>query len=234
MIERNSSAGAKYRRINLFGRPGVGKSTVAAHLYHEMKVRDCRVELVNEYVKGWAYMNRPIRSFDQVYCFGKQINAEDRLLCHAGLDYIISDSPILIQCCYAELNNDPVRHALRDLVRLFDIGFKPLNIFLDNPTDDHDDHGRFHDLESARAAGDIMKRVLQEEYEEYITWDPRDPAGLTRLILAKLELTNENSASPGPSNLPEHDRPGRRSLLRAALQRGGGAVRELLSALRRV
>ncbi len=179
----------KYRRINLFGRPGVGKSTVSAHIYHEMKVRDLKVELVNEYVKSWAYMGRPIRSFDQVYIFGKQINAEDRLLFHSGLDYIIADSPILIQCCYAELANDPVQPPLKELVRLFDQKFAPLNIFLDSPTEKHVDEGRFHTLETARAAAEIMKRVLTEEYGGYIAWNPHDPVGLTKLILEKLEIT---------------------------------------------
>lgn len=181
----------KLRRINLFGRPGVGKSTVAAHVYHEMKIRDLTVELVNEYVKSWAYMGRPIASFDQVYCFGKQMNAEDRLLHHSGVDYIISDSPILIQCCYATLTNDPVRHALRDLVRLFDRKYAPLNIFLDNPTDKHENQGRIHTLETAKAAAEVMKTVLTEEYGGYVTWDPRDPTGLTTFILDKLETSSQ-------------------------------------------
>ncbi len=176
----------KIRRINLFGRPGVGKSTVAAHVYHQMKVHDLKVELVNEYVKAWAHMGRPIRSFDQVYIFGKQINAEDRMLFHSNLDYIISDSPILIQCCYAALAKDPVTPSLRELVRLFDKSFAPLNIFLDNPTEKHEDAGRFHNLEASRAAAEIMKNTLVEEYGGYTTWDPRDPIGLSKFVLEQI------------------------------------------------
>lgn len=176
----------KHRRINLFGRPGVGKSTVAAHLYHEMKKRHLKVELVNEYVKSWAYMGRPVRSFDQVYIFGKQINAEDRLLFHSGLDYIISDSPIMIQFCYATMNQDPVRFALRDLVRLFDAQFKPLNIFLDSPRTAHEETGRYHSLKEAMAVAEVMKEVLAEEYGSFITWDPEDPVGLTGRVLEQL------------------------------------------------
>lgn len=177
-----------YRRINLFGRPGVGKSTVAAHIYHRMKVRNLRVELVNEYVKAWAYTGRQIRSFDQVYIFGKQLNAEDRLLFHSGLDYVIADSPVLIQCCYAALADDPVRHALRQLVRLFDQKFTPLNIFLDSPPIKHEDEGRFHTLETAQQSAEIMKQVLMEEYGGYVTWDAQDAAGLSDYVLAKLNL----------------------------------------------
>jgi hypothetical protein len=178
----------KFRRVNLFGRPGVGKSTVAAHIYHQMKVKDLKVELVNEYVKAWAHMGRPIRSFDQVYIFGKQLNAEDKLLFHSNLDYIVSDSPILIQCCYAKLANDPVAPSLRELVRLFDEKFKPLNIFLDTKIDKHEDAGRFHNLESSKAAAEIMKATLTEEYGSYITWDPMDPVGLSNFVLDQLEV----------------------------------------------
>lgn len=175
-----------YRRVNLFGRPGAGKSTVAAHIYHEMKVNDFAVELVNEYVKSWAYMGRKIRSFDQVYIFGKQLNAEDRLLFHSDLDYIVSDSPILIQYCYASLNNDPISGSLLEISRQFDKVFKPLNIFLDNKLDKHDNAGRFHDLEASNKAAQLMRDVLQIEYGNYIICDPANPASIAKLVLEKL------------------------------------------------
>src|SRR5687767_6624544 len=129
-----------YRRVNLFGRPGVGKSTTAARIYQEMKVRGISVEIVNEYVKLWAYACRPIKTFDQVYVFGKQMHAEDRLLA-AGVDFIISDSPLLIQCCYALLDKNPVRPDLLSLVRKFDEVYKPLNIMLTREAPDHETHG---------------------------------------------------------------------------------------------
>lgn len=222
----------KFRRINLFGRPGIGKSTVAAHIYHQMKIRGLKVELINEYVKSWAYMGRPIRSFDQVYVFGKQINAEDRLLFHSKLDYIIADSPILIQCCYAQLSNDPVRHALRQLVRLFDQQFAPLNVFLDSPTEQHQDEGRFHNLETARASAEIMKAVLIEEYGGYITWDPKDPVGLSKHILDKLEIQDATGPEFGVGIVPDGSNGGGQPLPYGPLRRSRDALRKLLSALR--
>lgn len=161
---------------------------MAAGLYHKMKKAKANVELVNEYVKSWAYMKRPIKSFDQVYIFGKQLNAEDRLLFHSEVDYIISDSPILIQYCYATLNDDPVREPLLEIIRQFDRKFRPYNVFLDTPSSECNPIGRYHDLAAANKAAEIMKDVLTREYGTFITWDPNDPDRLSEFIMNSLGL----------------------------------------------
>ena len=44
------------RRINIYGGPGVGKSTLAASIFAFMKKRGDNVELVQEFVKQFAYL----------------------------------------------------------------------------------------------------------------------------------------------------------------------------------
>jgi len=53
--------------INLWGGPGTGKSTSAAHLFGMAKIAGVNAELVQEYVKSWAWEGRTIHSFDQLY-----------------------------------------------------------------------------------------------------------------------------------------------------------------------
>ncbi len=51
--------------INLYGGPGAGKSTSAAYLYYLLKCQQENVELVREYVKKWAWENRPCGVYDE-------------------------------------------------------------------------------------------------------------------------------------------------------------------------
>lgn len=89
--------------INLFGGSGVGKSTIAALLFARMKMRGLHVELVREYVKLWAWGGRKVRQEDQIYLLGKQSAYESML--YGKVDYIVTDSPVLLAGMYAEWHN---------------------------------------------------------------------------------------------------------------------------------
>ena len=54
-------------RINLHSGPGSGKSTIAARIFYEFKVKGYSIELVHEYIKKWAYEDRKPKSYDQTY-----------------------------------------------------------------------------------------------------------------------------------------------------------------------
>lgn len=88
--------------INLFGGPGIGKSSVAAILYGELKTRGFSVELCREYAKYWAYRKHNIGEYDQLYMLGKQSHYESFL--YGNVDYIVTDSPVLLAGFYATWN----------------------------------------------------------------------------------------------------------------------------------
>jgi AAA domain len=85
--------------INLFGGPGVGKSTAAAGLFYEMKKAQLRVELVTEYAKDAVWEQRYNILDDQIYIFAKQQRRISRLKDH-GIDWVITDSPIPLGLVY--------------------------------------------------------------------------------------------------------------------------------------
>jgi hypothetical protein len=87
--------------VNIWAGSGAGKSTTAAHAFALMKQAGLSVELVREYVKGWAWQGRSIGEFDDVYITSKQLQAESIL--YGKVDYIITDSPIGLGAVYEEV-----------------------------------------------------------------------------------------------------------------------------------
>ena len=87
--------------IELLGGPGSGKSTLAANIFVRMKQNGMSAELVPEHVKYWAWDGQQVGPFDQVYLFGRQVRYESRL--YGKVDYIISDSPVIMYPVYEEV-----------------------------------------------------------------------------------------------------------------------------------
>ena len=58
--------------INLFGGPGVGKSTTASQLFANLKWSNINCELVREYAKDKVWENSLELLDNQLYVFAKQ------------------------------------------------------------------------------------------------------------------------------------------------------------------
>jgi len=150
-----------YRRICLFAGPAAGKSTTAARLFSELKMRHFNVELVTEYVKTWAHIGRKVKSFDQVYFFAKQIHMEDRLL-YSGSNLIITDSPLWLSCTYAKRNKMHGWENLMELAKEFDKQYPAMNIFLDRGDKKYHKEGRYETYDEAIQMDNFMLEVLEE------------------------------------------------------------------------
>lgn len=150
-------------RINLFGGPGVGKSTFAAKLFARMKRKGANVELVKEVVKQWVYEGRQINPWDCVPLFGQQFEAEQQLL-QNGVDQIITDSPMFLQCVYSKLvHGCPASNDLIAVCEKYDRTWAPINFFLCRAAGDYDARGRYQqDAAAARVMDERIKTMLEE------------------------------------------------------------------------
>lgn len=136
-------------RICLYAGSGAGKSTVAAKVYAELKARGHNIELVQEYIKTWAYQQRPVKGYDQVYICANQLHAEDFLFQH-GVEYVITDSPLFLQCFYAWKYRLSVWESVVEIVRDFSNSHPSLDIFLDRDGVPFQQNGRYEDEADAK------------------------------------------------------------------------------------
>lgn len=136
----------KPRRVCFHAGPGSGKSTIAARVFAEMKIRGHDCEHVSEFVKTMAHEGRFPRSYDQVHIFGEQIHREDIALRH--VDFIVTDCPLLMCCAYAEFYNAPSAVHLSEITSDFEMDFPAMNFYLER-TVDYKNEGRYQNLQQA-------------------------------------------------------------------------------------
>lgn len=144
----------KFRRINIFGGPGVGKSATAEFLSSQLK-KKYNVELIREYFKKWVYLTKQPLGFDQIYIFAKQLHEEEVALRH--VDFIITDSPIdLSGIIYSNFD-------LSSIVNLFNEVYPPLNILIKRNDNYYKEVGRIHSLEESKLIDDKIRKYLNNK-----------------------------------------------------------------------
>lgn len=152
------------RRICLFGAPGAGKTVLTHELFVHYKKKGRNCEIVNELAREWAYLDRPIQSMDQIYLFGTQLNREDSLLSRNKVDFIISDSPVLLNSYYGVKKDGDLFHSYFQMFMAFEKKFPSINLFcMNNPNYLFHSEGRFHTRDEAddisREMIDYMKKA---------------------------------------------------------------------------
>lgn len=86
--------------VNLFGVPGAGKSTGAAYVFSQLKMRGVNAEPVTEFAKDKVWEDNQTVLDNQIYVFAKQYFRIKRL--QDKVDIIVTDSPILLSSFYAK------------------------------------------------------------------------------------------------------------------------------------
>lgn len=112
--------------VNLFGGPGVGKSTVAAMLFAHYKRRGLRVELAREQAKELLYQGRDLARH-QLLIIARQYQILKDMEA-AGTDLVISDSALRLNLVYSRsLSYYP---QLVELVRGLSAEFGDIDVLL--------------------------------------------------------------------------------------------------------
>jgi len=149
--------------VNLYGGPGVGKSTAAAFIFSQLKMKGVNVELVTEFAKDKVWEENKEVFNNQAYIFGKQYFKITR--CMDKVDVIVTDSPLLLSIIY----NDSVvlGEEFNTLVRKVVNSFNTKNYFLTRNFK-YENVGRRHNEEEANDLQDRIYQLLIDENVNFL------------------------------------------------------------------
>jgi nicotinamide riboside kinase len=168
--------------VNMLGGSGIGKSTTAAGLYSAMKSADMNVELVREYVKSWAWDGKKVGQYDQIYIFGKQARSEYML--YDKVDFIITDSPILLSPIYEKYYNGESmieEAAVKFLNKAKSNGVVHENFVLER-NKQFNPQGRYETEEQAKEVDQVVRNFLKEKDISYELVDCSDEQRVPQML----------------------------------------------------
>ncbi len=186
-----------YRRVNFYAGPGCGKSTLAARVFAELKIRGCDVEHIPEYVKTMAHEGRVPKSYDQLYIFAKQVKAEDVIL--RNVSCIVTDSPILMNTAYSTKYGFKCAPELVRMAQQFDRDFPAINFYIDR-TVDYIDKGRYQNYDQAVEFDKFLLEFLDKNLESELVHVKVEDFDL---IVGAIQRCMEGDTSPKWAYLAE-------------------------------
>lgn len=149
--------------LNILSGSGCGKSTLAAELFTELKKQHRSVELVTEWVKGWAWEGRdPTGLENSIYIFAKQLRRQSIL--YGKVDLVVTDSPIGLCAAYEEFcapDRTVIRSLFKDVLQRQEVEgkVKHLNFHLMRQFD-FQSEGRYETEEQARKIDNILRNLV--------------------------------------------------------------------------
>lgn len=157
--------------INLLGGSGLGKSTNAALVFGALKMLGLEAELVREYVKEWAWQEKPVGKFGQSIIYGRQLERESML--YGKVNFIVTDSPLILGPIYQShySGHDTIKNVvLNDLKTAKELGVTHLNFLLTRKKP-FNPKGRYETEEQARVIDRKVESFLLLHGLSFITVD---------------------------------------------------------------
>ena len=158
--------------VNLFGGPGIGKSSITSGVFYELKRNHINCNSPYEFAKKLAWDNNVPAIKDQLYVLGNQHRGIAE--CYGKVDYIIVDSPVLLSLVYttwygkgypAEFYSESFNQMIIDLHNNYD----NLNILLERTEGKHNDDERYQNLEESIKIDAHCKKILDDNDVDYYT-----------------------------------------------------------------
>lgn len=150
--------------INLFGGPGIGKSSIASGLTYKLKKKHINCDNPYEFPKllAWDENHSAIR--DQLFVLANQHRGIVKS--YGKVDYIILDSPILLSLVYknvyrsteypATLYGESFDKMVLDIYNQYD----NINILLDRGNGKHNESERYQNLDESILLDNSIEDVL--------------------------------------------------------------------------
>ena len=152
--------------INIFGGPGIGKSSIAAGITYKLKKNHISCDQPYEFPKLLAWDNNHSAIQDQLYVLANQHRGIVKS--YGKVDYIVLDSPILLSLTYrnyykateypSSLYGESFDKMVLDTFNQYD----NINIVLDRADGVHNNDERYQNLEESKELDIVIENSLIE------------------------------------------------------------------------
>ena len=152
--------------INIFGGPGIGKSSIAAGVTYKIKKNHISCDQPYEFPKLLAWDNNHSAIQDQLYVLANQHRGIVKS--YGKVDYIVLDSPILLSLTYrnyykgteypSSLYGESFDKMVLDTFNQYD----NINIVLDRADGVHNNDERYQNLEESKELDGVIENSLIE------------------------------------------------------------------------
>lgn len=147
--------------INGYGGPGSGKSTTCLHLVAELKKLGYNAEYVSEYAKELVYEENyellDGKVEHQAAILLEQNRRVERLV--KNVDFIVSDSPILLSEIYVKERNTMFDKCVDEL----NSHYPAFSFFVERDNERFQKEGRIHNFEESKAKDREIKELLKNK-----------------------------------------------------------------------
>ena len=150
--------------LNLYAGPGVGKSTVMAGVFSELKWRGVNCEMAPEFAKEKVWEESTKLLENQIYIFGKQLHTIHRVW--GKVDVVITDSPLLLSVVYGEKEGEEFKNLVLAVMKRY----RSLNVFL-NRHKEYNPSGRLQTESQAIEIDNKIQKALIDNEVLYFTVD---------------------------------------------------------------
>jgi 2-phosphoglycerate kinase len=164
--------------INLFGGPGIGKSSIAAGLTYKLKKNHINCDNPYEFPKMLAWDENHSAIRDQLYVLANQHRGIVKS--YGKVDYIILDSPILLSLVYrnyyrsgeypATLYGDSFDKMILDIHNQYDT----INIVLKRSNGMHNERERYQNLEQSMDLDYAIEKSLKDNRIPFVEVEVND------------------------------------------------------------
>jgi len=152
--------------INIFGGPGIGKSSIAAGITYKLKRNHISCDQPYEFPKLLAWDDNHSAIQDQLYVLANQHRGIVKS--YGKVDYIVLDSPILLSLTYrnyykgteypSSLYGESFDKMVLDTFNQYD----NINIVLDRADGVHNNDERYQNLEESKELDIVIENSLME------------------------------------------------------------------------
>lgn len=157
--------------INLIASPGSGKTTIAALLFAELKMKGYLTEFVQEYIKKYIWKNDYDTIMDQFYISRQQYELQKNI--NGKVDFIVTDGSLIHGLFYNRYNKNNISNVEKteDKLKEYLSEFHNIFLFIERGQWKYEQEGRIHTEKESIEISDKLKEMLDEFKLPYRIFD---------------------------------------------------------------